>query len=390
LGKDKINLALFWPKYSSESTSLNDLVLRLDKDRFNVIFIYLTGFSVEKNLMEEAGYKVFYLSNIEMVKGFRFSILFRLVKILEENNIDILHCHRHKSSIYGALAGMLAKSPVVLSHVHGLSRTRNIVRRVVNFIVFKRFNRIIGCARSVQDDILRDNWFLSAEKVSVLENSVDCHCFMEVSITKAQAKQMLGLSSDVFVFGTIGRLAPTKGLTYLIEAFSKVKQKMPSAHLVLFGDGACRAELEEQASKLSCSDSIHFLGHRDNIEQLIKGMDVFILSSIAEGMPRAILEAMAAGIPCIATEAGGIPEIINTPDVGLLVPPMDENALKDAMITLANAPAQKLKYLIEKARERVLTNFNHDVVKKKLENTYEIEMNHYLKSNMFQKRSKYT
>ncbi len=390
MGKDKINLALFWPKYSSESTSLNDLVLRLDKDRFNVIFIYLTGFSVEKNLMEEAGYKVFYLSNIEMVKGFRFSILFRLVKILEENNIDILHCHRHKSSIYGALAGMLAKTPVVLSHVHGLSRTRNIVRRVVNFIVFKRFNRIIGCARSVQDDVLRDNWFLSAEKVSVLENSVDCHYFMEVSITKAQAKQMLGLSSDVFVFGTIGRLAPTKGLTYLIEAFSKVKQKMPSAHLVLFGDGACRAELEEQASKLSCSDSIHFLGHRDNIEQLIKGMDVFILSSIAEGMPRVILEAMAAGIPCIATEAGGIPEIINTPDVGLLVPPMDENALKDAMITLANAPAQKLKYLIEKARERVLTNFNHDVVKKKLENTYEIEMNHYFKSNMFQKRSKYT
>lgn len=390
MGKDKINLALFWPKYSSESTSLNDLVLRLDKDRFNVIFIYLTGFSVEKNLMEEAGYKVFYLSNIEMVRGFRFSILFRLVKILEENNIDIIHCHRHKSSIYGALAGMLAKTPVVLSHVHGLSRTRNIVRRVVNFIVFKRFNRIIGCARSVQDDVLRDNWFLSAEKVSVLENSVDCHCFMEVSITKAQAKQMLGLSSDVFVFGTIGRLAPTKGLTYLIEAFSKVKQKIPSAHLVLFGDGACRAELEEQASKLSCSDSIHFLGHRDNIEQLIKGMDVFILSSIAEGMPRAILEAMAAGIPCIATEAGGIPEIINTPDVGLLVPPMDENALKDAMITLANAPAQKLKYLIEKARERVLTNFNHDVVKKKLENTYEIEMNHYLKSNMFQKRSKYT
>ena len=390
MGKDKINLALFWPKYSSESTSLNDLVLRLDKDRFNVIFIYLTGFSVEKNLMEEAGYKVFYLSNIEMVKGFRFSILFRLVKILEENNVDILHCHRHKSSIYGALAGMLAKTPVVLSHVHGLSRTRNIVRRVVNFIVFKRFNRIIGCARSVQDDVLRDNWFLSAEKVSVLENSVDCHCFMEVSITKAQAKKMLGLSSDVFVFGTIGRLAPTKGLTYLIEAFSKVKQKIPSAHLVLFGDGACRAELEEQASKLSCSDSIHFLGHRDNIEQLIKGMDVFILSSIAEGMPRAILEAMAAGIPCIATEAGGIPEIINTPDIGLLVPPMDENALKDAMITLANAPAQKLKNLIEKARERVLTNFNHDVVKKKLENTYEIEMNHYLKSNMFQKRSKYT
>ena len=390
MGKDKINLALFWPKYSSESTSLNDLILRLDKDRFHVIFIYLTGFSVEKNLMEEAGYKVFYLSNLETVKEFRFSILFRLIKVLKENKIDILHCHRHKPSFYGAIAGIFAKTPVVLSHVHGLSRTRNLVRRIVNFILFKRFNRIIGCARSVQDDVLRDNRFLSAEKVSVLENSVDCQRFIDVPITKAQAKQMLGLSSDVFVFGTIGRLAPTKGLTYLIEAFSKAKEKIPSAHLVIFGDGACRTELEELASKLSCSDSIHFLGHRDNIEQLIKGMDVFVLSSIAEGMPRAILEAMAAGIPCIATEAGGIPEIINTPDVGLLVPAMDENALKDAMITLANAPTQNLKDLIEKARERVLTNFNHDVVKKKLENTYEIEMNHYFKSNRFQRSSKYT
>jgi glycosyltransferase involved in cell wall biosynthesis len=381
LGKEKINLALLWHKYNVAGTSLNDLILRLDKDRFNIILIYLTGYGVEKNLMEEEGYKVFYLSNIEMVKEFRFSILLRLIKILKENNIDILHCHRHKPSFYGALAGMFAKTPVVLSHVHGLSRTRNRGRRVVNFFLFKRFNRIIGCAKSVQDDVLRDNPFLSAEKVSVLENSVDCQRFTEVSISKADAKQMLGLPSDVFVFGTVGRLAPTKGLSYLIEAFSKVKEKMPSAHLVLFGDGACRAELEQQVLSLSCHDSIHFLGYRDNIEQLIKGMDVFILSSIAEGMPRAILEAMAAGIPCIATEAGGIPEIINSRDVGLLVPPTDENALAEAMITLVNTPKQKLKDLIEKARERVLTIFNHDVVKKKLENTYEMEMNYYYESD---------
>jgi len=390
LGKEKINLALLWPKYSIAGTSLNDLVLRLDKDRFNVIFVYLSGYGVDKNLMEEAGYKVFYLSNIEMVKEFHFSILFRLIKILKENNIDILHCHRHKSSFYGALAGILAKTPVVLSHVHGLSRTKNLGRRIVNFFLFKRFNRIIGCAKSVQDDVLRDNRFLSAEKVSVMENSVDYERFTKVSISKADAKQMLGLPPDAFVFGTVGRLAPTKGLSYLIEAFSKVKEKIPSAHLVLFGDGACRAELEQHASNLSCRDLIHFLGHRDNIEQLIKGMDVFILSSIAEGMPRAILEAMAAGIPCIATEAGGIPEIINSRDVGILVPPMDENALAEAMITLANTPKQKLKDLIEKARERVRTIFDHDVVKKKLENTYEMEMNHYYESDRFQKSGQQT
>lgn len=377
--KEKINLALFWPSYSTSTTSLNDLVVGLDKNRFNVIFIYLTGYGVEKNLIEDAGYKVLYLSNLELINAFRFSILFKLVKILKEHHIDILHCHRHKPSFYGALAGIFAKTPVVLSHVHGLSRTRNIGRRLLNFFLFKKFDKIIGCAESVRNDILKNNPSVRPEKVVVLENSVDFDRFNDVSITNADAKQMLGLPSDLFVFGTVGRLAPTKGLSYLIEAFSKVKEKIPSAHLVIFGDGACRAELEEQASNLSCCDSISFLGHRDNIEKLIRAMDIFILSSIAEGMPRAILEAMASGIPCIATEAGGIPEIINSRDVGILIPPMDKTALAEAMITLANTPKQKRKDLIEKARERVLTIFNNDVVKEKLENIYEIEMNHYLK-----------
>lgn len=368
--KDKINLALFWSKYSSDSTSLNDLILGLDKERYNVIFIYLSGFGTDKNLMEEAGYKVFYLSNIEMVKEFRFSILFRLVKILKENNIDILHCHRHKSSFYGALAGILAKTPVVLSHVHGLSRTRNRGRRIFNFFLFKRFNRIIGCAKSVRDDVLKDNPSVAREKVIALENSVDFELFNNVPITKAQAKQMLGLPPDVFVFGTIARLAPTKGLSYLIEAFREVKEQKPSAHLVLLGDGRCRAELEEQASDLPCRDSIHFLGHRDNIEQLLKGMDIFVLSSVAEGMPLVLLEAMAAGIPCISTIVGGITEVISSDDVGILVPPKNSEALAKAMIDLGGASKEQLEKYAEKASDRIRQFYSHDVVREKLRNLY--------------------
>ena len=153
---------------------------------------------------------------------------------------------------------------------------------------------------------------------------------------------MLGVSPDPFVFGTVGRLAPTKGLPYLIEAFSRAKEEIPSAQLVLLGNGngPSRAELEQQASKTSCRDSIHFLGHRDDIEQLYRAMDIFVLSSIAEGMPRAILEAMAAGVPCIATEVGGIPEILPNRDVGRLVPARDPQALAWAMIDFAQSPAE--------------------------------------------------
>jgi glycosyltransferase involved in cell wall biosynthesis len=390
LGKDKINLALFWSKYSSTVTSVNDLVLGLDKERYKIIFIYMTCYGIERNLIEEAGYEVFYLSNIEFIQAFRFSILFRLVKVLKENNIDILHCHRHKASFYGAIAGILAKTPVVLSHVHGLSRTKNLGRRIFNFILFKRFNKIIGCAKSVRDDVLKNNPSVSREKVIALENSVDYEHFTNVSISKEEAKKMLGVSPDVFVFGTVGRLAPTKGLSYLIEAFQEVKERKPSAHLVLLGDGQCRVELEEQVSNTLCSDSIHFLGHRNNIEQLLKGMDVFVLSSIAEGMPLVILEAMAAGIPCIATRVGGIEEIINSDEVGTLIPSKDSEALAKAMINMGEASKEELEQYTKKASDRIRKFYSHDIVRKKLEITYEKEMNLYFKGNRFQKSSKHT
>ena len=375
--KDKINIALLWPKYSGKVTSVNDLVLGLDKERFNVIFIYLTGYGKSSNFLEEAGYEVFYLSNMERINVFRLSILLRLVEILKEHNVDILHCHRHKLTIYGVIAAIIARTPVVMAHVHGLGRSRNFRRRLINFLLFKKLNRIIAVANSVKEDVLRNNWSLSDEKIFVLENSVDYERFAGLSISKQNAKQMMGLPSNVFVFGTAGRLTPTKGLLYLIEAFSKVKEQKPSAHLVLLGDGQCRAELEQQVSKVSCRNSIHFLGYRNNIEQLLRGMDVFVLSSVAEGMPRVILEAMSAGIPCIATEVGGIPEIIVGNDVGLLVSPRDPAALAQAMISSANMPEDRLEKLIEKAQYKAQQFYSHDVVREKLKYLYESEFRAY-------------
>ncbi len=383
--KDRINLALLCPRCSGNTTSFNDLVLGLDKERFNVIFIYLSGYGVEKNLIEEAGYKVFYLSNLKRVDSFRFSIFFRLVKILKKHNVDILHCHRHKPMVYGTISAVLTKTPVVLSHVHGLGRSRYLRRKVSHFLLFRKIDRIICVADSVREDVIKNNWSMPEEKICVLENSVDCERFADVSISKDDSRRRMGMPSDAFIFGTIARLVPTKGLLYLIEAFQKVKVQMPSAHLVLLGDGPCKAELEQQASDMSCRDSIHFLGHRDNIEHLLRGMDVFVLSSVAEGMPRVILEAMAAGVPCIATKVGGIPEIITNNETSFLVPPMNEEALTEAMIELAKMPEEKRQKLVDNARQKVYSCYSHKVVMKKLENIYETELAHCYECDRRQK-----
>ncbi len=374
--RGKTKVALFLGKYKGKFTSFSELVLRLDENRFDIIFIYFGRYDVERNLTQQIGRRVFCLFDRKQGRTFNLSILCRLVRILKEQKVDIIHCSSHECTVYGTLAAMIARTPVVLAHVRGLGRSRRLRRKLINLLLFRRINKLIPVAHKVKEDVLKNNWFLSADKLLVLENSVDYERFAEVAILKEDAKQMLDLPKDAFVYGTVGRLAPTKGLSYLIEAFAKVKQQMPSAQLIVVGEGRLRNELEQQAAGTSCADSIHFLGHRKNIPELLRAMDVFVLSSIAEGMPKTILEAMAAGIPCISTNVGGIPEIVTSRDVGLLIPARKVAALARAMISVANMSNDELAKLGEKAQDRVRQVYSHTVVIKRLENIYETEVTH--------------
>lgn len=384
--EDKITLVLLWSRYDDKVTSVNDLALRLNKNRFNVIFVFLRGDANQRNLLTEAGYPVRYLSNLKKVGPFHFSVLTGLVRILREYKVDVLHCHAHRATVYGTLGAMLAGTPVVLTHVHGLGRSRNLKRKLTNLLLFKRIQKIVCVADSVREDVLKNNWHLPTAKVTVLENSVDYERFAGVAISKAEAKQKLGLPCDAPVFGTIARFGPYKGHSFLASAFEKVKRAIPSAKLILVGEGPFKQNIEEQATAPGMAGSVHFLGQRNDIPELLRAMDVFVLPSIgSEGMPRVLLEAMAVGVPCIGTSVGGTPELLCNSDIGCLVPPRDAAALAQAMITTARMPEQELKGLVERARERIRSNFSHDVVTKKLENTYEMEINHYYESNRRQK-----
>jgi glycosyltransferase involved in cell wall biosynthesis len=374
LSSSKIKLVMVWARHSGNVTSVNDLIPYMNKNRFDVKYIYLSNAGADPEFIKKAGNDVFFLRDSVPVTGFNFTILSGMIKTLKQIKPDIVHCHGHKSIVYGSLASRFVKIPVLIAHVHGLARTKHTRRKISQWYLYRKVNRILCVANGVREDVLKSHWLLPAAKVSVLENSVDYERFANVTISKQEAKKMLGLPADASVFGTVGRLVPTKGLSYMVEAFAKVKQAVPRANLVLIGTGQCQEQLQKQAKDLSCSDSIHFPGYKANIEQLIRGLDVFVLSSIAEGMPRVILEAMASGVPCIAAKVGGIPEIINTEDVGFLVQPKESAALAQAMINIAQMPYEKLENLAEKGRERVRQYYSHKVVGRKLGNIYQDEL----------------
>jgi len=367
----KTTICFLWPWYAGDVTSVDDLVAGFDPARYSVLFVYLGDRRPGDNHLRDAGFAVVYLSRKTKVRSFSPGLTARLARVLKDHQVDILHCHKHKSTLYGALAGTLAGTPVVCAHVHGLDRTRTRRRRLLNYFLYKKVRMIVGVAGAVAQDVLACNWRLPRDRVTVLENSIEYHRFADVAMTPQEARDLLGLPRQAFVYGTIGRLAPTKGLTYMLEAFARVRAHVPQAHLVLIGTGPEADRYQAQTRALGIGEAVTFAGYRQDIEKVIRALDVFVMASVAEGMPRVLLEAMAARVPCIATRVGGIPEIITDADTGWLVPSRAVAPLADAMAKAAALPAGEMTALRDAAQRRIQQCFSHEVTREKLRQLYE-------------------
>ncbi|MCK4914387.1 MAG: glycosyltransferase [Planctomycetes bacterium] len=367
----KIIIARLWPRYNGGIESRTPVILGINPQKYKTICVYLNRNSNEQNFFEQKGIKTFYVSQKRKFSVFNILAIWKLSKLLKREKVDILHCHKHKPTIYGTIAAKFAGVPVIISHVHGLNRSRNFKRKFMNRFIFKRVSKIVTVGQAVKKDVLRDNPSVCADKVFSLGNSIDYGRFADVKISKEQAKKNIGLPEKSFVFGTVGRLVPTKGQTFLLDAFAIVKQKMSQAELVFIGKGRLESQLKEKADKMGLADSVHFLASRSDIPQVLKAMDVFVLPSIAEGLPRSLLEAMAAGLPCVATAVGGIVEILGDGEFGLLVLAKSDQALAKAMMQFIVMPESEKNNIIEKAKQHIRDCYTHKVVIEKLQNVYE-------------------
>jgi glycosyltransferase involved in cell wall biosynthesis len=242
--------------------------------------------------------------------------------------------------------------------------------------------KIKSLYNKVRYDVLKSSSVPRKGKPSFSKKGIDYERFANAPEARQETRTELNIPSDAFVCGTIARFGPYKGHNFLIKAFKKLKDRLPSAHLFLVGEGPLKEQLQCDTAASGLAQSVHFLGYRSDIPRLLGAIDCFVLPSIgSEGMPRVILEAMAVGVPCVATDVGGNSEIINSKDVGILVRPGDSSALAEAMMEVANMPEKQLVTLTENAKDRVRRFYSHDVVRKKLENLYNAEMKNILRDN---------
>lgn len=261
--------------------------------------------------------------------------LIYIVRIIRKHKPQIVHTHTSKAGLLGRLAAKLCGVPIILHTPHG-----HVFFGYFSPIQSKLFVFLEKWASLITDRIVtltdrekRDHLvykIAKERKLSVIFSGVDLRKFKEISLTRKQElKQILGIPERSQIVGTVGRLVPVKGLEYFIEAAHYILLKHPHTYFLIVGDGSLREELETKAQKLGIDKNLLFLGWREDVDVILSLFDIFVLSSLNEGMGRVLVEAMALGKPIVASDVGGIPDLVIHNKNGLLVRPKKSKELAD-------------------------------------------------------------
>jgi glycosyltransferase involved in cell wall biosynthesis len=306
---------------------LLSILRNYDKSKLSPLVCSLSDKGQIGEEIEREGIEVVCLNKL----GHRFdwSIVKDICSLITERSIKVVRTHQYHANLYGRLAAHRAGVPCVVASIHNTyTRDKKFHRRLINRFLARFTDRIVAVSGKVRDDILMYD-HIPSDKVEVIHNGVDIDIFSNKD-GKVKRREF-NIPEDTVVIGTVGRLAEAKGQRYLLEALAVLKVKFPMVRLLIAGDGLLRKELEGYAETLGIKQNVLFLGIRRDIPELLSVMDIFVLPSLWEGLPNALLEAMAGSRPIIAADIAPFREIIDSRDVGILIPPGDSAALAEAL-----------------------------------------------------------
>lgn len=257
-----------------------------------------------------------------------------LINTIRRNVIEIVHFHTAHAHTLGLLAAQVAKVPI------------RVLTRRVDFHIHKHLlNRwkyglglteIIAISEGIRNVLIEDG--LAPERVTTIRSGIQLQRIENIG-DGSYLWDEFAIPEDSLIIGIVGALAPHKHHQNFLEAAAIVKRSLPNVRFLVVGDGELRAELERSSASRGLSEDVIFTGFRRDVLEITKILDIFVLSSYLEGMGTAILDAMALGKPIVATQVGGIPEIVLQGINGFLVPPRDPNKLAGAILKLAKEPS---------------------------------------------------
>jgi len=313
------------------------LAARLDKNCFNAAVCSLSDNGPLRELLERKKVPYFTLGKRE---GKDFKVALRLRRLLQQQRINLVHTHNQGPLLYTYLATLLSPGTRIVHTEHiNMAKEFSYSRKhlLYNNLLYRSLDGFVNIARHLTDDYC-SRFDLSKVRVRTIHNSVDLELVPGVPATGL--RQELNIPATAPLIGNISALRPQKDHPTLIRAMAKVCRQVPEAVLVIAGEGESKAELVELVGKLGLEANVRFLGFRADVGQLLAQFDLFVLSSLYEGLPLCILEALAAGRPIVATDADGTNEVVQDGVTGLLVPLSSPEQFAAAILALLADPAR--------------------------------------------------
>lgn len=270
-----------------------------------------------------------------------FWTIFEIAGFIKCNKIDIVHTHSSKAGVLGRWAAALSGVKVIIHTVHGWSfndfqgfLARNLYRGLERFcsrftdkiIVVSHHDKRKGVKRRIGDEV----------RYQLVRYGIERTLF---GVRDASIRKELGIRADALVVGAIACFKPQKAPEDFVELASKIHQKFPSVIFLMVGDGALRGAIESLIARHQLGSQFILTGWRKDIPGILSVMDVFVLTSLWEGLPIAVLEAMVTQVPVVATHTGGVSEVVVENETGFLVPCHDlSSMLKKVNALLEDGP----------------------------------------------------
>lgn len=352
---------------------LLSLIGGLDKDKFRV-FLLTAGkglllpdaLRIDGLTVKKSGYLERPINPLKDLLA-----LIEIYRFIKYNNIGIVHTHSSKAGILGRLAGRLAGARIIIHTVHGWSFNGYQPALMRAFYLWlerlaARFTDKLIVVSNYDKEKGLDNRIASRNKYALIRYGID---YSQFDIKGRDIKKELGIRQDEPVAGMIACFKPQKSPQDFIKLASLIREGLPNAKFLLIGDGELRMEIETLINKLNLKESVILTGWRMDIPEILSTLDVFVLTSLWEGLPISALEAMASAKPVVATDTGGIAEAVTNGKTGFLFPPRNVDRLAKELAVLLKDKELSAR-MGRQARESLGHNFAFANMLEESENLY--------------------
>jgi glycosyltransferase involved in cell wall biosynthesis len=353
--------------------SVTRIVNGLNTEQFRPVIICLDRSGAAANWLEVD------VDIIEIKKrsGNDFGAVRRLAKALATQKADILQSHNWGTLVEGGIARRLANTPF---HIHAERGTvlgavepagvKHWIRAVAMGRVLRRVDHVISNSEAVANRVQQSCGY-PCKEIVLVPNGVPAIEPRDAERFREQIRSHLGLDQHSMLVGSVGRLAQVKGFDIAISAFSRLASEMPNCHLLLVGDGPERERLASLRENFDISERVHLPGRQSNVVPWLAAMDVYINSSLSEGMSQSIVEAMAAGLPIIATDVGENARLLQGHDTncGLICAPNSAESLASSLRAITNNREQR-EWFGNNARKCHSLHYSSSALIERIESLY--------------------